>query len=214
MAKMTRMRPVVISDIPYLYEICLKTAASGKDASALYYDPYLVGQYYAAPYVFYCPSLCFVVELNDAALRCPMEPAGYIVCAADTADFNRWMEAEWLPALRRRYCLPYAQEKIRSPLEANLIAAIHKNLSCETSPELADYPAHFHIDLLPSIQGAGWGRKLIETLLAALQERNVPGVHLGVSASNTGAIAFYQKMGFSVLQEADWGFVLGQRLAL
>jgi ribosomal protein S18 acetylase RimI-like enzyme len=202
---MTNIRSVVKSDIPYLYEICLKTGNSGKDASLFYYDPYLVGQYYAAPYAFYDRSLCFVVEMDDV-------PRGYIVCAADTMDFNRWMEAEWLPALRQRYSLPYICEKIRSPLEARLIATIHKDLFAKTLPELADYPAHLHIDLLPSIQGTGWGRKLIETLFAALRTRNVPGVHLGVSASNTGAIAFYRKMGFAVLRETNEELMFGQRL--
>jgi ribosomal protein S18 acetylase RimI-like enzyme len=211
---MTNIRQAVASDIPYLYEICLKTANSGKDASGLYYDPYLVGQYYAAPYLFYCPSLCFVVEMTDVALRCPAEPCGYIVCAADTKDFNRWMEAEWLPVLRRRYSLPYPEEKTRSSLEAHLVATIHKDLFAKTLPELVDYPAHLHIDLLPSLQGAGWGRKLIETLLAALRARNVPGVYLGVDATNIGAIAFYRKIGFAVLREEDWGLILGQRLTL
>jgi ribosomal protein S18 acetylase RimI-like enzyme len=202
---MTDIRTAVASDIPYLYEICLKTADSGKDASALYFDHYLVGQYYAAPYLFYDCPLCFVVEQDGI-------PRGYIVCAADTTDFNKWMEAEWLPVLRQRYRLPYPEDKTRSPLEAHLVAAIHNDLSEAMPPELADYPAHLHIDLLPSIQGAGWGRKLIETLVAALRERNIPGVHLGVSSTNTGAIAFYRKVGFTVLREDTWGFVLGRRL--
>ena len=54
------IRNVEFSDIPYLYEICLKTGASGKDAAGLFYDPYLLGQYYAAPYAFFEKELCFV----------------------------------------------------------------------------------------------------------------------------------------------------------
>jgi ribosomal protein S18 acetylase RimI-like enzyme len=209
---MTGIRPMVASDIPYLYEICLKTAAAGKDASGFYSDPYLVGQYYAAPYAFYAPSLCFVVELVPTDSVAFGRPSGYVVCAADTTDFHRWMEAKWLPILRQRYSLPYPEEKIRSTLEAQLIATINQDLFEKPLPEIADYPAHLHIDLLPEAQGAGWGRRLIETLLAALRAQNVAGVHLGVDATNTGAIAFYRKMGFTVLREAEWGLVFGQRL--
>ena len=32
--------------------------------------------------------------------------------------------------------------------------------------EVADYPAHLHIDLLPELQGQGFGRALIRRLLA------------------------------------------------
>ena len=42
-------------------------------------------------------------------------------------------------------------------------------------PYAAEYPAHLHIDLLPELQGQGWGRRLIDTLVAALRERGVRG---------------------------------------
>jgi hypothetical protein len=35
------IRKAVLSDIPYLYDICLKTGDKGNDASALFYDPYI-----------------------------------------------------------------------------------------------------------------------------------------------------------------------------
>jgi ribosomal protein S18 acetylase RimI-like enzyme len=200
-----RIRAALDSDIPYLYEICLKTGDSGKDASSLYHDPCLLGQYYAAPYLFYDKSLCFAVEQDGI-------PRGYILAAADTAAFNRWMEAEWLPPLRRRYAQPFPVEKIHSPHEARLIETIRRVLETTLPSWLADYPAHFHIDLLPQMQGAGWGRKLMERLEAELRARKVPGVHLGVGAANTGAAAFYRKLGYFPLVIEDWGVVMGKSL--
>ena len=44
-----------------------------------------------------------------------------------------------------------------------------------TQPFGDEYPAHLHIDLLPETQGQGLGRRLIETLVDALQERACPG---------------------------------------
>ena len=32
-------------------------------------------------------------------------------------------------------------------------------------PYSQGYPAHLHIDLLPELQGQGWGRRLIDTLV-------------------------------------------------
>ena len=52
-------------DLVSLYRICLLTADSGGDASHLYSDPDLVGQFYAAPYAVYEPELCFVVTNSD-----------------------------------------------------------------------------------------------------------------------------------------------------
>jgi ribosomal protein S18 acetylase RimI-like enzyme len=64
---------------------------------------------------------------------------------------------------------------------------------------VADYPAHLHIDLLPEGQGRGGGRALMEHFLAAVRERGADGVHLYVGLANTGARAFYAKLGFKPL---------------
>jgi ribosomal protein S18 acetylase RimI-like enzyme len=80
-------------------------------------------------------------------------------------------------------------------------------------PEADDYPAHLHIDLLPRLQGQGMGRRLIETLIAALRERGIPGLHLGLDAANTSARAFYDRLGFVELPSSTAEVpVLGMRL--
>jgi ribosomal protein S18 acetylase RimI-like enzyme len=203
---MTSIRPAAGSDIPYFYEICLKTGDAGKDATALFYDPWILGQYYAAPYLFFPGSLCFAAE-NEGI------PGGYILCAPDTEAFNRWMDTVWLPPLRQRYRQPYPAEKILSYFESNMIMLINRHPGADLlSSWYGEYPAHIHIDLLPEIQGRGAGSALIETLLASLRKQGCPGLHLGVSRRNTGALAFYAKTGFTRLEEHDWGFTLGRRI--
>jgi ribosomal protein S18 acetylase RimI-like enzyme len=157
----------------------------------------LLGQYYAAPYFFHDPALCFIAE--DQGL-----PQGYILATSDTAAFNQWMEEVWLPPLRRRYPEPYPHAK--SPFERHLVSLLHQPL---TAPPVS-YPAHLHIDLLPAIQGQGAGKLLMRTLLDALSRRGCPGVHLGVGNSNPGAIAFYQKAGFVVLHGDEHGLTMGK----
>jgi ribosomal protein S18 acetylase RimI-like enzyme len=66
-------------------------------------------------------------------------------------------------------------------------------------PELAEYPAHLHIDLLPRLQGSGWGRRLVDTLIAELTGRGIRGLHLSLDPENTGARAFYDRLGFAEL---------------
>jgi ribosomal protein S18 acetylase RimI-like enzyme len=194
-----------MQDLPYLYEICLKTGKAGEDASALFKDPYMLGQFYAAPYAFYPDSICFIAATDE-------QPQGYIVCAPDTEAFGKWLEKSWLPLLRERYPVPYPVEKAVSLIESRMALAFHKQHPAPEQPWQALYPAHLHIDLLKTIQGKGWGRLLMETLWAALVERKVPGLHLGVSKANTGALAFYKKMGFSVLEEDARVLTLGKDL--
>jgi GNAT superfamily N-acetyltransferase len=200
-----RIRPLVIQDTPYLYEICLKTGDAGKDASPLFADPYLLGQYYAAPYALYPNALGFIVEKDWL-------PRAYIVSVPDSAAFRLWMERVWLPPLRERYPLPYPAEKTASESELRLINLLYTDRTGARPPWYASYPAHLHIDLLPDIQGQGWGRKLTRVLFDALAEQKVPGLHLGVSRRNPGAMAFYDKIGLSVLEEDEKGQTRGKAL--
>jgi ribosomal protein S18 acetylase RimI-like enzyme len=198
------IRRAVLSDLPYLYEICLKTGDESRDATPFFSDPYAIGQYYAAPYLVYPNGICFVADYEH-------RPQGYIVAVPDTVAFSRWMEEEWLPPLRKRYSEPF--QPSRSEKENGIIGLILRRrfpVDMAAQPYLADYPAHLHIDLLPCIQQKGVGRKLMDSLFAELAQQKVKGLHLGVGASNTGAVAFYQKVGFTVLKEFIGGFTLGK----
>ena len=67
------------------------------------------------------------------------------------------------------------------------------------------YPAHLHIDLLARAQGRGFGRRMLEQVMATLRQRGCPGAHLGVSMMNTTAYGFYQRLGFSDLLRVGEG---------
>jgi len=194
------IRPYQPGDLRDLYRICLLTGDSGRDASQLYRDPDLLGHYYAAPYAVLEPDLAFVLTQGDA-------PCGYVLGVRDSAAFAASCEREWFPALRARYPLPEAADQ--SP-DARIIRRIHEGHSAETDQD--NYPAHLHIDLLPEAQGQGWGRKMMQTLLDRMRALGVPAVQLGVGATNTRAIGFYERVGFQLLQEYGWGRRYGMRL--
>jgi len=195
------IRPYRPGDLPALNQICLRTGDNGADASHLYRDPTLLGQYYAAPYAVLEPDLAFVLIRQDT-------PSGYVLGARDSAAFYARREREWFPALRERYPQPEASD--HSP-DADIIRLFYKG--SRVDERLAEYPAHLHIDLLPEAQGQGWGRKLIDTLLDQMRVLAVPAVHLHVAKRNTRAIGFYERVGFHQIGEYDTSLALGRTLA-
>ncbi len=178
------IRPYHPSDLYMLYRICLLTANSGEDASALLSEPELPGHLFAASYAHFEPDLTFVLTRDDS-------PVGYCLGARDSAAFEARCEREWYPVLRKRYPL---RPETDSSMDARYIGWIHHR--GEPDPYWLEYPAHLHIDILPEGQGQGWGRKLIETLTGRMREIGVSAVHLGVSPVNHRAIAFYEAVGF------------------
>jgi ribosomal protein S18 acetylase RimI-like enzyme len=188
------------SDLPALYRICLLTGWNGADASHMYHDPDLLAHYYAGPYVVFEPDLCFVLTHNGT-------PCGYILGTQDSVVFHARCERTWFPLLRARYPLPQPSD---TSADAQAIRLIHKGHP--VNDDLAVYPAHLHIDLLPQAQGQGWGRKLVHMFLAHLRTLQVTGVHLGVGQANQGAIMFYERVGFQRVKEYEGWLAYGMRL--
>ncbi|WP_051326442.1 GNAT family N-acetyltransferase [Aliagarivorans taiwanensis] len=174
------------------------TGKNGSDATPLFNHPGLLSDYFCSAYLYYSQTSNWVVEA-DAVM-------GYLVCALDTRDYNAWLENDWLPALRQRYA---QQLTCNSQFESFLLELIHQRPPLPTWVD--DYPAHLHIDLLPEVQGQGYGRLLINTLLESLREQAVSGVHLGVGKANPKAIMFYKAMGFELIEEDQYALLLGQR---
>ncbi len=56
-----------------------------------------------------------------------------------------------------------------------------------------------HIDLLERARGQGIGRQMMQQQMDALRQHSSPGAHLNVSAQNTPALAFYDRLGFQEL---------------
>jgi ribosomal protein S18 acetylase RimI-like enzyme len=191
LASVPLLRPYRTADHDAVYDICVRTGAAGEDATHLLRDPALLGHVYAGPYVELAPDLAFVVEDDDGV-------AGYILGAADTAEFQDRLEREWWPELRRRY--PAYRTDGYAAFDDLLIALMHSPVRA-LADLVAAYPSHLHIDLLPRLQGQGWGRRLIDTLVERLRATGSHGLHLGVATANTKAQAFYRAVGFTELDD-------------
>ncbi len=135
------------------------------------------------------PENCFVaVDEND-------QVKGYVLGAKDYETYaSRFMED-----IVKKSQNPVTQAMGPSSMEA--IASFSK-----------EYPAHLHIDLLPECQGQGIGRMLLDTLAEHFKKQGIPGLLLDVAKDNTGAIAFYEKCGFSQLHVGEQEVVMGRLL--
>jgi ribosomal protein S18 acetylase RimI-like enzyme len=194
------IRPYHPDDRDALYDICVRTADAGGDARGQYSNDDLMGDLFAVPYAHLEPGLAFVLDDGGRA-------TGYIVGTSDTATFVRRYAAEWIPLLGDKY--PRSAE----PPDRDLVD-LHFHPERRLVPELADYPAHLHIDLLPGFQGRGYGRRLVDAFLGAARQAGARGVHLGMLTANTKARGFYDRLGFTELPVPDPGPLtyLGRRL--
>ncbi|MGI8331731.1 GNAT family N-acetyltransferase [Actinomadura scrupuli] len=187
------IRPYRAEDLPEVYDVCVRTAHEGGDARGIYRDPDLMPDIFAGPYLRLEPRLAFVLDDGERVV-------GYVIGTADTAAFAAAYRRLWLPEVGGRY--PRAQAPATPDEQMIELMYTPERM---VLPELADYPAHLHIDLLPRYQRAGHGRALMATLLAALREAGAPRVHLGMVTANRGARLFYDRLGFRELPVTDPG---------
>jgi ribosomal protein S18 acetylase RimI-like enzyme len=202
---MPRIRPFRPGDEPALADICLRTADAGADATGILDDDELWAEIFVLPYVARHPDCAFVLESDDGRV------VGYVVGTPDTDAFEAWFRDEWWPEHGARWPRPEgapAGEPARQ--DSTLRYAYARRPGAE--PYAVDYPAHLHIDLLPDVQGGGWGRRLIATLADELRRRGVTGLHLSAADTNAGAIAFYPRVGFVPLPSPPGVRAFGMRL--
>ncbi|WP_053204265.1 GNAT family N-acetyltransferase [Jiangella muralis] len=172
--------------------VCLRTGASGGDATGWYSDDTLLPDVAALPHLEYAPDLALVVDDGKHAI-------GYLIGVADTAAFIEWWRREWVPVIAARHPAPGAPTAHAPQISEALLLEVGRQPELMRIAELDAYPAQLHINLLPTLRGQGFGRRLVDLYRAALAARGVPALHLGIDPSNVGARAFYDRLGFHEL---------------
>jgi ribosomal protein S18 acetylase RimI-like enzyme len=182
------------SDRDDVYDVCVRTGAAGQDARGRYSTDDLLGDIYAGPYLYIAPEHAYVLDDGERAV-------GYVIGTPSTREFVAAYLSDWLPRMRGTYAPPAgtpASDEERKL--ADMFAPEHM-----LRPELEPHPAHLHINLLPDYQGAGHGRELMTTFLASVAAAGARSCHLTVRAANTGALRFYDKLGWLRIDVADPG---------
>lgn len=167
---------------------------------------HLAAHMWAYPYLTLSPEYCFVLCDQNGDDE---KVVGYILSTPNTLKFMERIDTEYIPA--QASTRPWLHEDWKPPKtgdkEDKLLTLLHypgEALISHRYPSLiAAYPAHLHINILPSHAGHGYGRQLQETLWAKLREENIPGVHLECAKDNANAIAFYKHIGFR-----EWDVVM------
>ena len=173
-------------DTENLKKICIKTASPAFQGKKLT-ETALV-DVYCRYYIENEPESCFVLaDENDMA-------QGYVLCAKNYDEYKKIFKKKYLKTW-------------------NPVTLIMGNFALKSIKDyVKEYPAHLHIDLLPECQGKGYGRKLIETLIGCLREKEIKGLMLHVSMENEGARAFYAKCGFKVLYADKHDVLMGMQM--
>ena len=185
-------------DADALTRICLLTGLSGTDATGHFSDDRLLGDIYALPYAVRDPRWAWVIDDGSGA-------KGYLVPTPDTAAFEQWFIESWWPQRDAVY------RAGANPETLAVIDGLNRRRG-DAEAFTARYPAHLHINLLDELRGGGWGRALIETLVAQLRNDGVSGLHLVAALDNENAQRFYEKLGFTRL-DAVGGAAYGMPLA-
>ena len=183
------IRPYSKKDFRYVQDICMATSSLSDEDSpanraylcALYCDYYMDNQ----------SEFCFVAVDDDDI------PVGYVLCAADCADYFDKMNELYLPLVR----------KVNSG-EFFKFNAMNKVVQRYVRQ---GYTAHLHIGILPDYQSQGLGTQLIETLCAKLQQSEIEGLYLLCGKKNEDACAFYEKLGFEDIDYLSGAVVYGKK---
>lgn len=196
------IRPYRDSDRSDIGRICIRTGASGQDATGHYRDDEILPYIYAYPYLDFAPELAHVVEVDGRV-------GGYILGVDSVADFISWWRTNWAGVIAERFGgidLPDQDQKL-----------VDKGLNPDSmmAPWRSDYPAEFHIDMMPALHGTGLGTALVDEFTSRL---SAPALAIGVGGANTGALAFYSALGMDEIE--TWrgddgvvsGYILGMRL--
>ena len=137
------------------------------------------------------PENCFVAaDENNKAI-------GYIICTEDFDVFKKSFLEEYYSKIAK---WEFKRRK----------SALRSIVSHEKYKE--EYPAHLHIDVLPDYQRMGLGHRMTDALLEHLKNKGVKGLMLTTWIKNKKGRGFYDKYGFSLLEETKNCAVYGIKL--
>lgn len=193
------IRKARLSDLLDLYHVAIKTGDSGNDATGKFLNDEIIGEIYVGPYVTLATETSFVLSEAGKAV-------GYGLCVLDTLNFQERCRKEWWLKIQAKYQ--------GEPTTGPSGWLINEIFNPTPSPQeiLTEYPSHGHIDLLPYVQGQGWGRKMMTRMEFELAELKSSGFHLRVSALNDRGLQFYAALGYEELIRRDDEVVVGKKL--
>jgi ribosomal protein S18 acetylase RimI-like enzyme len=173
-------------------EICHVTGYMGEPADWFWADRESFADMFSGYYTDLEPESASVVELDGVV-------SGYLLGCVDSSRAWNPGAVAGRHILRRGIAFRRGTAGTiwRTLGDGIVTVARHRDELEQLEFEDARYPAHLHIDLLPSCRGQGAGAQLIRRWLDRLQSLGVAGCHLQTMAENRSAIAFFEACGFT-----------------
>jgi ribosomal protein S18 acetylase RimI-like enzyme len=183
------IRPYRPEDRDRVRYICHETGYMGEPAGWLWRDRASFADLFSGWWTDHEPESASVVEIDGVV-------AGYLLGCADSRRVGNEAGVLFRHFFGRACCLrPGTAAVMWRMLGDGAVDALRRRLPPVRVWDQR-WPAHLHVDLLPEARGRGAGARLVHGWLDTLRGRAVPGCHLQTMAENTGAIAFFEAMGF------------------
>ncbi len=183
------IRPYRASDRPRVRDICFVTGYMGEPVDWLWRDRESFADLFSGYWTDREPESALVAETCGVV-------AGYLLGCVDSRKVWNMGTLMGRHLVRRGMLVRPGTAGVLWRMIGDIVVdGIRRKL-----PPLGvhdpRWPAHLHIDLLPECRGRGVGAELVRRWLQTLRDVGVPGCHLETMAENTGAIAFFESVGF------------------
>lgn len=179
-------RPAELRDEHRLGEIAHATGYFGDPATRFFPDEALFADLWVRPYLHGGGGASFVVELGG-------EVQGYILGSPDPAAYRHAVTR----TVRQRVLPRLLAGQYRQPWPG-LLYLLRAALFGGPHADLALFPAHLHLNLLPAARGQGLSGPLLDLHLARLAELGARGVQLSTTLENAAALRTYRRRGFVI----------------
>jgi len=163
----------------------------GEDASAHFHDKILFGLLFCCYYCKYEPEHCFVAEDRGKVV-------GYIMGSPNSERQARLYLAKMGWRILSRLIL-VTSWRYKKDLKLVLHFLRLPRSTAFQEEKNTKYPAHLHIDILPTHQRQGLGTRLMQQFEAHMRNLKVKGIHLGTSEGNYKAVPFYKQKGYEII---------------
>jgi ribosomal protein S18 acetylase RimI-like enzyme len=181
---MMGVRQYVEGDAKAIQDICYRTGYMGESAARFWRHKPSFVEVWTLYYLKQEPE-CISVATQDEVV------VGYLTGCVDTALAPQSLNAQIM-----KHGLLF-RPGTAGFLWRGIFDSIKDQHGARAAFRDERWPAHLHINLLPVARGSGLGRALMERWLAHLSNSGSPGCHLSTLVENTGAVAFFARMGFT-----------------
>jgi ribosomal protein S18 acetylase RimI-like enzyme len=190
------VRKYVEGDREAIQEICYLTGYMGASAERFWRHKQSFVEMWTSYYINREPESIYVATIDEAVV-------GYLTGCVDTSLATQSFSAQII-----KHGLLF-RPGTAGFLWRGIIDSITDKQAVRGVSMDERWPAHLHINLLPAARGSGLGRALMESWLAQLRKSGSPGCHLSTLVENTGAVSFFERMGFN--RYAEPALIQGMR---